>query len=114
VEFVTIHHPDVAEPADVPETAVDHWLGAGWRLGPKPEPQYDQGGWLMPATEQVPAGTVDAVLEWVGDDPERSALALLAERLREQPRTTLVTRLEQLAPPQTTSPAEQPAESTEE
>lgn len=34
----------------------------------------------------VPDANVQAVLEWVGDDPERARLALAAEEAKEQPR----------------------------
>lgn len=47
--------------------------------------------------EDVPEGTVDAVLDWVGDDRARAAAALLAEQRREgDPRKTLVEPLQQL------------------
>jgi hypothetical protein len=42
-----------------------------------------------------PAGTVAEVLAWVGDDPERAAQALQAERDGQQ-RSTLIARLEEL------------------
>ncbi|MFI9558864.1 hypothetical protein [Nonomuraea endophytica] len=44
----------------------------------------------------VPAGTVEEVLAWVGDDHERAAQALAAERAKERPRSTLVARLTEL------------------
>lgn len=37
----------------------------------------------------VPAGTVDEVIAWIGDDPERAQAALDAEDQRDKPRTTL-------------------------
>jgi hypothetical protein len=46
--------------------------------------------------EAVPEGSTDAVLAWVGDDPERAARALAAERDRDKPRSTLVAALEKL------------------
>ena len=30
MEFVTLRHPDIANPAVVPESAVDHWRANGW------------------------------------------------------------------------------------
>ncbi|MFD9124350.1 hypothetical protein [Kitasatospora sp. NPDC059571] len=39
-----------------------------------------------------------AVLAWVGDDKDRAAQALAAEKVTEKPRTGLVTALEKLAP----------------
>jgi hypothetical protein len=44
----------------------------------------------------VPEGTVQEVLDWVGDDPTRAASALDAERNGQQ-RSTLMTKLEAIA-----------------
>lgn len=41
--------------------------------------------------------SVERVVEWVGDDPERAGRALRAEMLMEEPRKTLTTRLAKLA-----------------
>lgn len=46
--------------------------------------------------DQVPDGTADEVRAWVGDNPERAALALEAEQAREKPRSTLVDQLAKL------------------
>jgi hypothetical protein len=46
--------------------------------------------------EDVPDGTVDEVVRWVGDDPGRASRALNVERAG-QNRTTLVSQLESLA-----------------
>jgi len=48
-------------------------------------------------SEQVPEGTVDEVTEWVGDDPKRAAKALKDEQKKDNPRTTLIERLERKA-----------------
>lgn len=59
--------------------------------------------WTQPApapevnSDEVPTGTVAAVLGWVGDDRERAARALEVESAAEKPRTTLVGALEALA-----------------
>lgn len=45
----------------------------------------------------VPEGSAKQVLAWVGDDPERAALALEAEHAREKPRSVLTADLEKLA-----------------
>lgn len=37
------------------------------------------------------------ILEWVGIDKERAAAALEAERQREEPRTSLIAKLEKIA-----------------
>lgn len=48
-------------------------------------------------TEAPNDGTVPEVLENVGDDPEKAAEALEAEQSEEEPRKTLVEKLEPLA-----------------
>lgn len=52
-----------------------------------------------PASEggDVPDGTVDQVLGWVGDEPELAAAALAAEQAKPEPRVTLVRALEAIA-----------------
>lgn len=47
--------------------------------------------------EEVPDGTADDVLAWVGDDPERASWALEVEHTRDKPRSTLTAQLEKLA-----------------
>lgn len=49
-----------------------------------------------PDTE-VPEGTTDKVLTWVGDNPDRAAAALAAEQASTKPRTTLIDQLTKLA-----------------
>lgn len=66
---------DAAEPDDVPD----------------PEPG------TAPGDDEVPDGSADAVLTWVGDDSGRAQRALAAEDRREHPRTTLVDKLRKLA-----------------
>lgn len=44
----------------------------------------------------VPNGTVDAVLDWVGEDRARAAAALEVENDREAPRKTVLAALEAL------------------
>lgn len=46
--------------------------------------------------DEVPAGTVDVVLEWVGQDAGRAQRALDAEQAAERPRTGLVDRLQKV------------------
>jgi hypothetical protein len=46
--------------------------------------------------EPVPDGTVQEVLDWVGDDPDRAERALEAERLGDG-RSTLISKLEAIA-----------------
>lgn len=46
---------------------------------------------------EVPDGTADAVLTWVGEDSERAQRALDAETGRDHPRSTLVDKLRKLA-----------------
>ncbi|GIE35906.1 hypothetical protein Ait01nite_089510 [Actinoplanes italicus] len=62
--------------------------GTPW-AEPAPVPEADPN--------EVPTGTVSAVLDWVGEDRERAARALEAENAAEKPRTTLVAALTALA-----------------
>lgn len=38
-------------------------------------------------------GTIDVLMTWVGDDPERAARALVAEQAKDKPRATVIKRL---------------------
>ncbi|MFD1309041.1 hypothetical protein [Streptomyces kaempferi] len=42
-------------------------------------------------------GTIDALMAWVDNDPERAAQALEAEQAKDKPRSTVVKRLTALA-----------------
>lgn len=42
-------------------------------------------------------GTIDQLMAWVGDDPDRAAVALTAEQAKDKPRSTVVKRLAALA-----------------
>lgn len=46
--------------------------------------------------DQVPDGNADAVLDWVGDDRDRAAKAIEAEKERDNPRSTLISKLKKL------------------
>lgn len=65
-------------------------------IPPSPPPPPSPGAETPEA--RVPAGLMDgpaaAVMAWVGRDRGRAAAALAAERRRDQPRVTLVARLE--------------------
>jgi hypothetical protein len=50
-------------------------------------------GWLSPDT---PRTTVADILDWVGDDPIRAAGALAEEQAKDDPRVSLVSRLDAL------------------
>lgn len=43
--------------------------------------------------EDVPDGSTNEILDWVGDSEERAEKALAAEKLRPKPRKTLVKAL---------------------
>lgn len=58
-----------------------------------------------PADDEVPTGSADKVLAWVGDDTDRAAKALAAEQAAKRPRKGLVDALTAL----TTPPAAEPA-----
>lgn len=70
--------PRLSEPEDEGE-------GEGQREG-----EGEQQG------DEVPDGTIEQVLAWVGDDQARAVRALDAEHAREKPRSTLVARLTEL------------------
>jgi hypothetical protein len=38
-------------------------------------------------------GTIDVLMTWVGEDPERAARALVAEQAKDKPRATVIKRL---------------------
>lgn len=59
--------------------------------GLKAEPPDDQPA--AAAAEDVPEGSVGKVLEWVGDDPAKARAALEAENAKDEPRATLVAKL---------------------
>lgn len=44
--------------------------------------------------EDVPDGTMATVLEWVGGDPARARAALAVERQKDDPRSSLISKLE--------------------
>jgi hypothetical protein len=54
------------------------------------------GGGAGGSGDGVPAGSVDEVLRWVGDDRDKAGQALAAERGRERPRTGVTAPLEKL------------------
>lgn len=61
-----------------------------------PEPAEPVGNPLE--GDGVPAGTATKILDWVGDDKDRAAAALDAERAKgEGARSSLVAKLEKLA-----------------
>jgi hypothetical protein len=62
------------------------------------QPERDSGveGSPESGSGEVPDGTRDDVLAWVGEDSDRAVAALEAEELRDQPRTTLVAALEKV------------------
>jgi hypothetical protein len=46
--------------------------------------------------DEVPEGSADVVLTWVGEDPERALKAWETEQARPKPRSTLLAQLEKL------------------
>lgn len=50
-----------------------------------------------PEQLRIPDGTIEEIVDWVGDDPQRAFLALNAEQTKEAPRATLVQGLSVLA-----------------
>lgn len=74
---VEVHEP---APADPPTSAQ-----------PVEEDSAEQSG---AADGDVPDGTADEILAWVGGDTERALAAIEAEEAREKPRKTLLAKLE--------------------
>jgi len=71
---------------------------------PEPEPaaevpEESDGGSGDPAGGDEPPvdGTIDDLMAWVNDDPERATAALAAEQAKDKPRSTVVKRLAALA-----------------
>ncbi|MEU4576619.1 hypothetical protein [Nonomuraea sp. NPDC023979] len=97
--------PESVEDADEPRLGEgegegqDDGEGEGEQQG---EPEGKGEGQGQPEGEgehqgdEVPDGTVEQVLAWVGDDQARAVRALDAEHAREKPRSTLVARLTEL------------------
>jgi hypothetical protein len=62
----------------------------------KPAPPVDPVEGADPADsgdEPPTEGTIETLMAWVGDDPERAARALAAEQGRDKPRATVLKRL---------------------
>lgn len=69
---------------------------------PEPEPEPE----TPPEAPEVPDpdgdeppvdGTIDDLMVWVNDDPERAVQALAAEQAKDKPRSTVVKRLTAMA-----------------
>lgn len=76
------------------------WAEPGEPLPEVPDSAYGEDGVPLdppPADDEVPDGTADAILAWVGDDAERAQRALAAEDRREHPRSTLVDKLRKIS-----------------
>ena len=91
--------PPAAEPAagNVPQDTAQQ-PAAGQQPDAAPEAGSEPAE--TPAAEedrQVPGGSANAVLAWVGDDRGRARRAIDAEQARPKPRTSLITRLTPIA-----------------
>jgi len=110
-EFCWMWHPDVAVPALQPWASRAYFEAVGWVPGPPAAPVDVTRDPEVHAAALV--GSVDDVLEWVGDDRERAESALTAELTRPKPRKSLVGQLEQVGQPEPDSSAA-PAASNKE
>ncbi|MFJ3793895.1 hypothetical protein [Kitasatospora sp. NPDC090091] len=88
VEIVDGEPPAPAEPPADPEPGSDSGDGNPGDTG------ADGGG---PDGEPPVDGTIEALMTWVGDDPDRAAAALAAEQAKDNPRATAVKRLAAVA-----------------
>jgi len=81
--------------------AVAPWTGSLPGAAPVPAPAADEPAAELEGSDddpdEVPAGTADEVLAWVGEDRDRATRALQAEQGRDKPRSTLSAQLEKLA-----------------
>lgn len=69
------------------------------RTGAPVEPADDEARMVLgpsePAMDELDVdGTIETVMAWVGDDPERALEAHEAESEKDKPRSTLLSRLE--------------------
>lgn len=69
----------------------------GEQLEAEPD-EEDAAAASASAGGEVPDGSADDVLTWVGEDLERAAEALAVEENREHPRSTLIAKLRKLRP----------------
>jgi hypothetical protein len=82
-------HLRIPVDGDVIDVPVDEAVEVDDEMG---RSLVDQG-WLE---VDARGATVAEVLEWVGDDPERASAALAEERAKDDPRVSLVSRLESM------------------
>lgn len=73
---------------------VDHESNEDWQSVEIDEGMYVERGVEY---EGVPDGTANQVMDWVGEDPERAAEALVAEQAKgDSARSSLIAKLERL------------------
>lgn len=93
-----------ADPADADPARIrnlrrqlrQHQADTAPPASPEPAAAGDPAGDGDDPGTKVPGGTVNDVLDWVDDDPDRARLALDAEQDRPSPRSTLVDQLEDI------------------
>jgi len=90
------------EPVLVGEQGPELRVQGGAVVDPNASVDEDQGdgevqGGAAVTGGEVPAGTVDEVLAWVGADKDRAARALVVEQDTDKPRKGLVDQLRKLA-----------------
>ncbi len=117
-----LHHPVTFGKTRVANdpTVIASFVGRGWAYSPPPPPppvvvvpapdapaepaapadkaeETGAAGSDAATTGLVPSGSMAVVLDWVGDDPARAAMALAVENAAAAPRTSLIPKLEALA-----------------
>jgi len=65
-------------------------------LDPQVGPEREKELPAAPASETVPDGTIKEVLDWVGDDKDRAKAAVDAESNTDDPRPSLIKKLEKV------------------
>ncbi len=90
-EHITLHDPRSGRTITVRPTVAVQLERKGWS---RAEPAVSEPATAEAPAAAAPTGTVVEVLAWVGDDPDRAAVALMAEEARpEGPRRTLIDKL---------------------
>ena len=111
-EVTRCRHDEIGAESELPTDVLGYWVARGWEPISKSRPSEVAEQERIDA-ENVAIARVDAVVEVlatehltvtetldaVEDDPDAAAAALVVEQSTENPRTTLVARLNQITKP---------------
>lgn len=90
-DFVEVKHKDQDHTVRVPVQSLPTWEARGFARLSGSQPAESAA---TESTDPVPEGSVDEIVEWVGDDRERAQRALDVEQASERPRKTAVAAFE--------------------